>query len=481
MLKTPGDRGEPLCGILPACKLVAVEELGRLRAPQPVLTPGFQEALIDGNPWLRALQTLGHELAVDPRMTPVEEGETSLNCNSHQALASLRTLLAGREQGLRLTVVGNLAAGNHGLDHTLALLALSFADPRHALAALGEVFGDAALASAGPLLAGCRSNVRKTFHHLPAAVRRARALRLPAVQIDAPGADRLDGLGETLGFDPWLRRLVTAVREAMDPAGLRTVADLFILLRGALIQHLGARLGATGLPYIPTSLEHLIARGTGAELAGLSLRTLAARWHAALGLAAEGRERPQGQARFGRARFRVLNYYDPVALFTRGGRPGGRLRAGWGSLSASFETGGVLTDRNTAELAELPVAELLGRGYGLSGKLTYLAVRAVNGGRVCNQVFASPKSDVFAALADPAHPGLVLALRWIDVNGLWQDPGPRRPPPLDLLAVAQWLGRCPDPPRTLERILGSLRDLGRDPRGPRAGLLLGEPGSFQIS
>jgi len=480
--KVPADPGEPLCGILPACKLVDPGDLGRLRAPHPVLTPAFQEALIDGNPWLRALRVLGQGADPDPWMTPIEEGETSLNGNSHQALASLLPLLAGREQGLRPTVVGNLATGNHGLDHALALLARSFADPGRARTALDEVFGEAALASAEPVLAGCRANVRKTFRRLPAAVRRARALRLPALRIAAPGADRLDGLCEALGLDPWLRRLVAGTREAMDATGLWTAADLFIVLRGALIQHLGALLGAGDLVHIPTSLEHLVTRGTGGGFADLTLRELAARWHGALALAARGRARPVPAGRSARARFRVLNYYDSVEIFTRGNRRRGRLRAGWGSLSASFETGCVLTaGRDTAEIAGLPVAELLARGYGLSGKLVYLAVRAVNGGRVCNQVFASPKSDVYAALADPGHPGLVLALRWVDVNGAWQEPGPRRPPPLDLLAVAQWLGRCPDPPRTLERILGELRGLWRDPYAPRAGLLLAEtPGSFQI-
>jgi hypothetical protein len=474
---------EPLCGILPAGKLVAPTALSRLRAPRPVLAPAFAAALIEQNPWLRALRGLGHDLAVEPRMIPIEEGETSLNANSHQALACLLPLLLGREQGLRLTVIGTMAGGNHGLDFALTALSRSFADAGRARAALSEALGDAALASAGALLAGCRPNVRKAFFRLPAALQRARALRLPAARIAAPDADRLAGLGAALGLDPWLCERLAAVREAMAGAGLETAADLFLLLRSALLHRLGAMLGASGLAHVPASLEYLIVRGTDAALPQCSLRELAAHWLAAFALATRGRERRID--RFGGARFRVLNYYDPVALLLRGGGRdgrGGRSRAGWRSLSASFATGVVVArDRQSAELAGLPLAELLSRGYGLSGKLTYLAVRAVNGGAVCNQIFPSPAADVFAALADPHHPGLVLPLRWIDVHGGWQAaPGGRRPE-LDLLVLAQWLERSTDPPRTLARIFGVLRDLWCDTRAPRAALVLDErPGVFQL-
>jgi hypothetical protein len=472
---------EPLCGILPAGKLVAPAALSRLRAPRPVLAPAFAAALIEQNPWLRALRSLGHDVAVEARTIPIEEGETSLNANSHQALACLLPLLLGREQGLRLTVIGTMAGGNHGLDHALTVLSRSFAGAGRARAALNETMGDAALASAGELLAGCRPNVRKAFSRLPAAVQRARALRLPAARIAAPDAGRLAGLGAALGLDPWLRELLAAVREAMAGAGLHTAADLFLLLRSALLHRLGAMLGAGGMAHVPASLEYLLVRGTDAALAQRSLRELAARWHAAFALATQGRERPP--ARFGGARFRVLNYYDPVALLLRGAGPDRRLHAGWRSLNASFLTGGVAAgDRETAELAELPLTELLARGYGLSGKLIYLAVRAVNGGMVCNQIFPSPAADVFAALADPVHPGLVLALRWIDVYGGWQAAhGGGRRSQLDLLALAQWLERAADPQRTLVRIFSALRDFGCEARAPRAALVLDErPGTFQL-
>ncbi len=463
--------------VLPPEKRVGLGELASLRAPGAALTAGFATALLDGNPWLSALRHLGHTVSVDPRMVPIEEGETSLNANSHQALGCLLPLLLGREEGLRLTMIGTLAGGNHGLDHALTVLSRSFADAGRARAALYETMSDAALASAGALLAGCRPQVRKAFSHLPAAVWRARALRLPAARIAAPDAGRLAGLGAALGLDPWLRELLAAVREAMAAAGLNTAADLFLLLRSALLHRLGAMLGASGLAHVPATLEHLIARGTGAAVAQRTVGELAARWHAAFVLATRGRERPA--ARFGRARFRVLNYYDPVALLLRGASPNPRLQAGWRSLEASFATGAVAGD---PEIAGLPLAELLSRGYGLSGKLVYLAVREVNGGVVCNQIFPSPAADVFAALADPLHPGRVLALRWIDVYGGWQPAhaGGRRPQ-LDLLALAQWLERAADPPRTLARVFRALRGFGCDARAPRAALVLDEtPGVFRL-
>lgn len=462
---------------LPDEKRVGLGELSSLRAPGAALTPGFAAALLDDNPWLAALRRLGHTAGVDPRMVPIEEGETSLNANSHQALGCLLALLLGREQGLRLTMIGTMAGGNHGLDHALAALSRSFADAGRARAALHETLGEAALASAEELLAGCRPQVRKAFAHLPAAVRRARALRLPAARIAAPDADRLAGLGAALGLDPWLRELLAAVREAMAAAGLRTAADLFLLLRSALLHRLGAMLGAGGLAHVPATLEHLILRGTGEALPQHTVRELAARWHAAFALVTRGRERPV--PRFGKARFRVLNYYDPTALLLRGASTNPRLHAGWRSLDASFATGAVSGD---PEIAGLPLAELLSRGYGLSGKLVYLAVRAVNGGVVCNQIFPSPAADVFAALADPLHPGRVLALRWIDVYGGWQEAhaGVRRPQ-LDLLALAQWLRRAADPPGTLARLFSALRGFGCDARAPRAALVLDErPGVFHL-
>jgi hypothetical protein len=469
-------RDEPPAGLFPAWKRVDLARLARLRAPGPALSPACQETLVEANPWLRALRDLGHQPGVEAGAIPIEEGETSVNCNSSQALAGLSALLLGREQGVRLTVIGDQAGGNHGLDHALALLGRSFADAAGARAALQETLGDAARASTEALLAGLPRNVRKAFSALPIPVQRARALRLPAARIAAPDADRLRDLGAALGLDPGLRSLLSAVREAMAGVGLWTVADLFILLRGALIRRLASLLGADGLSYLPTSLEYLITRGTGEELAGRSLRELAARWHAAFTLAVPPRE-PRPHLR-GHACFRVLNHYDPVRLLTRGAG-----RGGWGSLAATFATGDVVVGRETAGLAELPLRELLARGYGLSGKLTYLAVRAVNGGRVCNQVFLSPLSDVFAALADPGHPGLVLALRRIDVNGRWQwEHMPGRRPPLDLLVLTQWIERSPDPPATLARILGLLRDLWRDPSPSRACLLLDErPGDLRLA
>jgi hypothetical protein len=468
--------------ILPRDKRVGLGELAALRAPHAVLTDGFAAALLRDNPWLRALRRLGHEPAVDARMVPVEEGETSLNANGHQALAALLALAAGAEQGVSPTVIGSLAGGNHGLDQVIVRLAASFPEPPRARAALTAALGPAALAAAEPLLAASRTQVRKAFRALPDRLRQARALRLPACRVPAPPRDVLEILGAGLGLDRPLCDRLIAAREAIAEAGLTSFADLWIVLRADLVHDLAARLGLRRPGFVPTSLEHLVARGTPAGFADRSLASLAAHYHAVLAASSAGRT-PDAPVYGGR--YRLLNHFDPLAVLLRGARRDGRgeLRPGWASLHARFASGALAASPDDRALAELPVGELLARGYGLSGKLTYMAVREVNGGGVCNQVrWTSP--DVFAGLADPACANRVLALGWVNVNGAWQSGAIERAPALDLLVLWQWLDRCPDPAATLARLLGAFRqqcDPEVDRPAPRSWLVLdARPGSFRI-
>src|SRR5262245_42442262 len=146
----PGE-GQLLRSLFPAARTVDPEDLSKLRAPDPVLTDGFRTGVLRDNPWLEAMRRLGQAPAdgdLDERMVPIEEGETSLNANTNQALASLLPLVLGARQGAHPTVLGTLAGGNHGLDHSLARLARSFPDPPATRRQLAEVFGPAALASA---------------------------------------------------------------------------------------------------------------------------------------------------------------------------------------------------------------------------------------------------------------------------------------------------------------------------------------------
>jgi hypothetical protein len=108
-----------LWGVVPRERLVSLDRLDALRAPGPALTPGFERELVERNPWRAALARLGCETAVDPRIVPIEEGESSLNANAGQGLAVLLALVEGGRVGAAPTVAANLTAGNHPLSHTL--------------------------------------------------------------------------------------------------------------------------------------------------------------------------------------------------------------------------------------------------------------------------------------------------------------------------------------------------------------------------
>jgi len=466
------QEGEVLRRLFPPGRIVDPAELERLRAPHPALSAGLRAGLIHDNPWLDALRRLGQAPAAgapDERMVPIEEGETSLNANANQALASLLPRVLGARQGVSPTVLGTLAGGNHGLDHSLARLARSFPDPAAARRRFAEAFGPAALASATALLATRGRSVRKSFERLPETLRRARALRLPPSAIAAPEPGRLAGLAAALELDPPLRDLLAGARDAAAQAGLATVADLFVLVRALLLERLAALLGARGT-YVPATLEALLARGTGA-LAGRTLPDLA-------GSAAS---KAPAVRHSSRGRFRALRFWDPVPMLTRGSRPAGRMIQGWGWLWADHGSGALYASAAERELLELPLAGLLARGYGLSGRLLYQAVRQVNGGAVCNQIFSSPRPGVFAGLAAPAppdDPALVLPLTWSNLNGAWQT-GAELPrcPPVDLLVLTQWVERCPDPAASLGRIFAAFLDACGAPG--RSGLVLDRsPGAF---
>jgi hypothetical protein len=466
--------GLRLWGILPPEKLVGLDEIGRLRSPQPVLTSGFRRNLVERNPWLRALRSLGYEVRLDPRMVPIEEGETSLNTNSYQVLVALLPAGAGDRLGLRPTVVGTMAAGNHGLVHALERFAASFPDRPRVRQALIEVFGEAALAVVPPLFDGRPRQLAKSFFRLPAGIRRRRALRLPGSLIPAPDEDGLRRLCGALRLHPRLAAELLQVREALADSGLSTAADYLILIRTALLRHLGEMLGLDGTNHLPTSLEHAIVHGTGDDFPERKVRELAVRYLAALMASADG-QRPGERVYSGR--FRVLNYYDPIELLTFGQKRAGRhARYGWRVLKASYETGGLAGVPGMEALGDLTVREALARGYGLSGKLTYLAVRSLNGGIVCNQVLRS-LPDVYAGLAEPRHPGLVLPLGMTTIYGDWQL---RSSPQLDVIAVVDWLYRCPHPEAMLRRIFDLFRERVSDPQGPQTSIVLERPGSLTL-
>src|SRR5262245_58020661 len=137
-------------------------------------------------------------------MVPIEEGETSLNANSYQVLVALLPAAAGDRLGVRPTVLGTMAAGNHGLIHALERFAASFPDRHRVRQALIEVFGEAALTVVPPLFAGRPPRLAKSFLRLPAGVRQRRALRLPGSLIPAPEEDGLRRLCGALRLHPRL-------------------------------------------------------------------------------------------------------------------------------------------------------------------------------------------------------------------------------------------------------------------------------------
>jgi len=463
--------GQILRSLFPAGRIVDLAELVRLRAPYPILSAGFRAGLLRDNPWQDALRRLGQapaDGALDERMVPVEEGETSLNANANQALASLLPLVLGARQGVSPTVLGTLAGGNHGLDHSLARLARSFPDPAAARRRLVEVFGPAALSAATALLAAHSRSVRKSFDRLPETLRRARALRLPPCAIAAPEPGRLADLAAALDLDPPLRDLLAGARDATAQAGLATVADFFVVVRALLLQRLAALLGARGA-YVPATLEALLSRGAGA-LAGRTLPNLLSEWVADLRAGLTAPEAPAVR-RSSPGRFRALRSWDLVKMLTRGSKPAGRWAQGWGWLWADHGSGALYASAAERELLDLPLSDLLARGYGLSGRLLYHAVRQVNGGAVCNQVFSSPRPSVFASLTAPGNAAFVLPLTWSNLNGAWQT-GAELPrcPPVDLLVLTQWIERCPDPAASLGRIFAAFLDTCGAPG--RSGLVL---------
>jgi hypothetical protein len=344
-----------------------------------------------------------------------------------------------------------------------------------------DAFGAPAVAAAERVLERCGRPAHKAFARLPEAVRRRRALRLPGGWIAAPEPGRLERLGDELGLGPELTAELVAVRRALAAEGLGTAADLLVVLRALALHRLAALAGRPRPGLLPATFEHLVLHGTGGGLAGRTLGELAAALNQALGralgaVAAGGR--PGAQRRVWSGRYRLLNLFDPAAALTRGGGPGSGSD-GWESLQADWESGRPLLAPGRRELSGLTVAELFERGFGLSGKLIYTAVREVNGGAVCNLVLRVP-SDVFAPLAEPGRPGRVLAFGRLRVGREgFPAPGSDRIPPLDLVWLRRWLDRCPEPAAALDRLLAAARRAA-DPESPPIAILLGEPPGFRV-
>lgn len=479
---TPVTAGDGrLWDVLPRDKVVTIDRLGALRSDAPVLAPEFIAALVDANPWLAVLRRLGYRVDVDPRMVPIEEGESSLNANFEQALDALLPLVAGAERGLRPTVVGNMTAGNHALAHCLRRLAAGSADPERVERALAAALGPPALAVARELLTASSRPAAKAFARLPLPLQQWRALRLPAGAVAAPDAAALARLAAALGLDRELTDELVAIREAMPAAGLASFADLWIVARSAWIHRAAALVGVGAVNHLPTSFEHLVCRATPEGFRSTTVHGLAAAYQT-LFAAAGGRRRMAGR-RIWSGRFRVLNWFDPVRALTVGERRAhaDRLDFGWDFAAASFETGEVVASPAVQAWLDRPLAELLERGFGLSGKLIYMAVREVDRGAVCNLVQRS-WSDVLLPLADPAHPCRALPVARVAIRADWRpEPvSPARPPP-DFALVLAWLGRSRDPAGALRRLFAAFRARSADLDAPRSAVVLGaEPGTFWL-
>lgn len=477
-------------GLLPPERSISPQQVGRLRSSVQRLSGEVYSAIIERNPWVGALRRVGCEIRVDPRVAPVEEGETSLNASAPQALASLLVLERAHMAGVSATVLGTMAGGNHSLLHSLQRFSLSFPDPHRALFLLKETFGACAFESVERSLPDCRRQVRKAFTKLPSHIRRERALRLPPIRVPAPSLDALRTMAAGLGFGRALRTALTNVRDAMQEEELSTAADLFLLLRSFCIHRMAERIGIGPVNLVPVLLEYLLLHGTGGIVGGLTIGDLTQGYREVLARLPEIAP-PGGVIRSGR--FRCLNYYRFEDLLLAGRHERMRGDDGWSVLRARYSGEELVPATEEHRVRKMSVSAALSNGFGFSGKLTYLALAAVNGGEVCNLVFREPE-HVYASLADPLHRGFILPLGQVGIFGDWQAPPPtRRLPTLDISVVLDRIERSRRSASAIRSLLGQFAELARDPENsqsllmrvarwepiffPRAELSDGEPGN----
>jgi len=481
-------------GMPPEDRLVRLGDLSRLRAAGAVWGTRFTAAMVAHNPWLAALaawsgRAPGHGLEIDPRVVPVEEGETSINLNAAQALTGLLVLWRGAEQGVATAVAGNLAAGNHSVLHSLTNFCQSLSHPEGALTQLAASLESPALTAAQAVLDTLPRPARKAFAKLPLAIRRARALRLPAASVAAPAPGVLRGLAGDFGMCRELTADLVAMREAMPAAGLGSCADLAILWRAALVYRAAALIGLEGeVRYLPCSLEYLLAEAGDEDIAGQDLAGLAARYHPLLArLDDDGGGGGGGghRAPFRRGSYRLLNFFAPDRLLAMGvgTANGSRLRDGWDHVDANRASGQIVRRPGADSWLGLPLRELLGRGFGLSGKLTYMALRAVNAGRICIHILNRERAEVYAPLAEPGHPCLALLTGNASLAAAWQPRGGRAGDfPLDFTVFMDWLHRSADPAAVLRRLVADFERAAAASgatRGVRL-VLTRQPGCFNL-
>jgi hypothetical protein len=450
-------------GLLPRERSISLQHVGKLRSSEHALSYGVHSAIIEANPWAGALCRLGCEIRVDPRVLPIEEGETSLNANAPQALASLLVLERAQTAGISVTVLGTMAGGNHSLLHSLQRLSMSFPNPRRALFLLREVFGTCALESVERSLPDVRLQVRKAFTNLPPHIRRERALRLPPIRVPAPSPDALRTLAGRLGFGRAVSTACTEVRDVMEERGLSTVADLILLLRSLSIHRMAQRIGIGPVNLIPVLLEYLLLHGTGGAVGALAVGELAQQYREALARLPEISVRGE-VIRSGR--FRCLNYYRLEHLLLAGRQERMLGDDGWSVLRDRYAGEELSPANEEHRVREMSVGEALSSGFGLSGKLTYVALTTVNRGAVCNLVFREPE-HVYASLADPLHPGLIFPLGQVGIFGEWQVPP--RVGPLPTLDISVVLDRIEQSRRggfAIRSLLRRFAELARDPENP---------------
>jgi hypothetical protein len=447
-------------GLLPRERSVSLHDLGRLSGTEQGLSDGFHRVIVEQNPWVGVLRRIGCDIRVDPGVLPLEEGETSLNANAPQALASLLVLDRAHRAGVPVTVLGTMAGGNHSLLHSLQRFSASFPDPQRAMALLADALGACALECVERSLPGLRPPVRKAFTKLPLHIRRLRALWLPPIRVPAPTVDALRTVAKGLGYGRAARTALVDVREAMREEGLSTAADLFLVLRTLCIHRMAEHIGISPVSLVPVMLEYLLLHGTEGSIGGMRIGDLARRYREVLtrvpGVAAPGERVRSG-------RFRCLNYFRDEHLLLAGRRDRMRGDDGWSILRAPYSGEELLAGSEEYAFREMSVGEAFSNGFGLSGKLTYLALAAVNRGAVCNLIFREP-AHVYASLADPLRPGFFLPLGQVGIFGEWQAP-PRvgRLPALDISVVLDRIQRSPRSVYASRGLLDRFAELIGDP------------------